>query len=568
MTTSINSFVANTHIAYLTMEIALREDIHTYSGGLGVLAGDTARTCADLRLPVVFVSLISRKGYLRQTIDSSGAQVDHDDPWTPADWATPLGAMVAITLGKRVVWIRPWLYLLTSPLKHEIPVILLDTDVEENSSEDRDIAGALYGDGLEYRLRQDAVLGIGAVRVLQALGFYIHKWHLNEGHAAFSTVELLRRHPRSPGSGNRSEPFYDREPVLRSCVFTTHTPVESAHDKFPYPLVESVLGDFIETNELKRYAGDQTCNMTRLALNLSGYVNGVARRHAELARQMFPGHAVRAITNGVHTATWAHPAFARLYDRRVPHWRHEPEALVSADQWSDDEIWAAHSEAKADLIADVQRRAGVVLDPKLPIIGFSRRMTGYKRPDLLFSDMGRLQRIAERQPFQLLFSGKAHPRDDEGKRLIAEIHRQLMELSGGIRGAFVEDYDLSIAAKLVSGCDIWLNTPLPPLEASGTSGMKAAVNGVLNFSVLDGWWLEGCIEGVTGWAIGGSSSVKDDPATHAAELYEKLEVTVLPLYYGHRDGWLGMMKQTIAKLAAWFNTHRMMRRYAAEAYLH
>jgi len=565
MTAALEPFLANTHIAYLTMEIALREEIHTYSGGLGVLAGDTARSCADLRIPVVFVSLISRKGYLRQTIDAAGAQIDHEDPWHPADWATPLGAMVAITLGNRPVWIRPWLYVLTSPLGHNIPIIFLDTDLEQNSPEDREITGVLYGGDDRCRLRQDAVLGIGAVRILQAVGFEIHTWHLNEGHAAFSTVELLRRHRDSSPMRKESEPCYDREPVLHSCMFTTHTPVESAHDQFPYPLLENVLGDFIETDELKRYAGSDACNMTQLALNLSGYVNGVAWRHAQTTRQKFPGHPISAITNGVHTATWAHPAFARLFDRHLPYWRHEPEVLALADQIPDVEIWAAHSEAKADLIFDVKRRSGVVLNPDLPIIGFSRRMTGYKRPELLFSDSERLKAIAAKQRFQVIWSGKAHPRDEEGKRLIKEIHAEIAELRNRIPGVFLDDYDLGIASKMISGCDIWLNTPLPPQEASGTSGMKAAINGVLNLSVLDGWWLEGCIEEVTGWAIGRDGD--EDPAIHAAELYLKLESKVLPLYLGERARWIWMMKQAISKLASRFNTHRMMRRYAAEAYL-
>ncbi len=394
--------------------------------------------------------------------------------------------------------------------------------------------------------------------------FEIHTWHLNEGHAAFSTVELLRRHKDIASVRVSSEPLYDREPVLRSCIFTTHTPMESAHDQFPYAILETVLGDFIETDELKRYAGTDACNMTQLALNLSGYVNGVAQRHAETTRHMFPGHPVRAITNGVHTATWAHPAFARIFDRHFPYWNHEPEILALADQLTDDAIWGAHIEAKADLISCVKQRAGVVLDPKIPIIGFSRRMTGYKRPELLFSDLGRLRAIAAKQPFQLIWSGKAHPKDEEGKRLIREINAQIVELARQIPGAFLANYDLGIAAKMVSGCDIWLNTPLPPQEASGTSGMKAAINGLLNLSVLDGWWIEGCIEDVTGWAIGRDG---DDDGEHAADLYNKLEGKVLPLFFGNRPGWIWMMKQSVSKLAARFSSQNMMRRYAAEAYL-
>ena len=561
----LDPFLANTHIAYLTMEIALRQEMHTYSGGLGVLAGDTAKSCADLELPVVFVSLISRKGYLRQTLTAAGTQTDHPDPWDPSDWASPVGAMVAITLNGREVWIRPWVYLLAGSGERKIPVILLDTDLEQNTPADRDITGALYSGGDEDRLRQEAILGIGAIRALRALGFEIHRFHLNEGHAALSCIELLRRYKESGVTGAGPEPLYDREPVRQRCIFTTHTPIESAHDQFDYAMVERVLGDFIETGELKRYAGEAACNMTQLALNLSGYVNGVAQRHAETTRHMFPGFQVQAITNGVHTASWAHPAFARLYDRYLPHWTHEPELLAMADQLPDGALWDAHCEARAELIVLAKQRSGVVLRPELPIIGFSRRMTGYKRPDLLFSDISRLLAIAKRQPFQLVWSGKAHPRDDQGKSLIAAVNAHLHEISGQIPGAFLANYDLGIAARMVAGCDIWLNTPMPPQEASGTSGMKAAVNGVLNLSVLDGWWVEACIEGVTGWAIGHDDA--HESATHARDLYAKLEEKVLPLYFRDRAGWIAMMKQTIGKLAARFSTHRMMRRYAAEAYL-
>ena len=311
----IEPFLANTRIGYFTMEIALRNEIHTYSGGLGVLAGDTARSCADLEIPVVFVSLASRKGYLKQEIDALGRQIDHPDPWNPAEWAKPLNAMIAISLEDRAVWVRPWLYVLACPLGNAIPVIFLDTDLEENSPADRDITDVLYGGDESYRLRQEAVLGIGGVRILQTLGFDIRTYHMNEGHAALLTVELLRRHRRLLGAPEGSSSVYDRDPVLQSCVFTTHTPVEAAHDQFQYSMVERILEDFIELEELKRYAGADACNMIQLALNLSGYINGVARRHAEITRQTYPGYRVKAITNGVHTARWAHPAFARLYDK-------------------------------------------------------------------------------------------------------------------------------------------------------------------------------------------------------------------------------------------------------------
>jgi starch phosphorylase len=542
------------------MEIALRNEIHTYAGGLGVLAGDTARSCADMQIPVVFVTLASRMGYLRQEIDEQGRQIDGSDPWEPSDWATPLNAMIAIELEARPVWIRPWLYTVTSPISNAVPVILLDTDLEQNSPADREITHRLYGDGEAYRLKQEAILGIGGVRILQALGFEIHTYHLNEGHAALLTAELLRRE-----MGSTSGVPCDVAPVRDRCIFTTHTPVEAGHDRFRYDLIERILGDFIPSAELKRHAGSSTCNMTQLALNLSGYINGVARRHAETARQMFPGYHIRAIANGVHTRTWAHRAFAHLYDARFPQWSHEPEILARADQLSDDELWSAHQQAKGDLLAFVKERAGVSFDLDRPLIGFARRMTGFKRPELLFSDINRLRHLNRESPLQVVLAGKAHPQDFEGKRLIERLHDSIRALAGEIPVAFVPNYDLDVAARLVSGADLWLNTPLPPLEASGTSGMKAAVNGVLNLSVLDGWWVEAWIEGVTGWSIGADSPSRG--AEHAAELYEKLGTTILPLYYNDRQGWIRMMKEAISKIAAYFNSQRMMRRYATEAYL-
>jgi starch phosphorylase len=544
-----------TQIAYFSMEIALRTEMHTYSGGLGVLAGDAARSAADLHLPMVFVTLISRKGYLHQELDAAGRQTALPDPWSPETWAEPLDAMVNLTLGGRAVWIRPWLYVHVCERGNRIPVLLLDTDLEQNHPDDRDITDFLYGGDAAYRLKQEAVLGIGGVRALRALGFHIRTFHMNEGHAALLALELLQTKDRGPRNAA----------AVASCIFTTHTPIEAGHDQFPYETVEAVLGDFAPLEEIKRYAGAESCNMTRLALNLSGYVNSVANRHAETTRRMFPGYAIGAITNGVHTATWAHGAFRRLYDAQIGPWRHEPEVLLRADQLDDSDLWRAHMQAKSDLIAYIENATGKIFNPDVPLLGFARRMTGYKRPELLFSDLERLKALAQTHPFQLVFAGKSHPKDMNGQNLIMQLHAAIAALEDDIPAVFLPNYDLTIASKLVSGCDVWLNTPLPPMEASGTSGMKAAVNGVLNFSVLDGWWIEAHIEGVTGWAIGADQT--DGYETHARMLYEKLSDVVLPLYYGDRAKWIWMMKQSISKIASTFNSNRMMRRYAAEAYL-
>ena len=562
---TIGPFLSRTRIAYFSMEIATRPEMHTYSGGLGVLAGDTARSCADLGIPAVFVTLISRQGYLRQEISAAGEQVEHPDPWSPERYATPLRAKVAVILEGREVWVRPWLHLLSSPIGQTVPVLLLDTDLDENSEPDRRLTDHLYGRDQMYRLKQEAILGIAGLRCLQALGFTIRAYHLNEGHAAFLALDLLRRYPRPEDQVGPGELKYEIGRVREMCIFTTHTPVEAGHDRFPYELVETVLRGYIETDQLRLIAGRESLNMTRLALHLSGFVNGVADRHAKTATMMFPGYRIRAITNGVHLPTWTHPAFAELFNRNFPAWAYEPEALVRADQLPDDDVWQAHSRAKADLIHFVARY-GIRLDADLPIIGFARRMTAYKRPDLLFSDLQRLKAIAARQPFQLVLAGKSHPSDGAGKGLIRFIHQRIAELAPEVTAVFLPNYDMAVARIAVAGVDVWLNTPEPPLEASGTSGMKAAVNGVLNLSVLDGWWLEACVEGTNGWAIGVDGGVG---AAHAgpADLYEKLERQVLPLYANDRARWIFMMKQSIGKIACYFNTHRMMRRYAAEAYL-
>ncbi len=546
------------------MEIALTAGIPTYSGGLGVLAGDTLRSAADLQIPLIGITLVSRRGYFRQEIDGEGRQIEHPAPWDPARHAEPLEAKVVVMISGRKVWVGGWLYIVKSHSGGVIPVILLDTDLPENDPSDREITHYLYGGDPVYRLKQEVVLGMGGLRMLQALDFNVRSYHMNEGHAALLAVELMRRF-RQHDRRRADEPNYNVQGVRALCRFTTHTPVEAGHDQFEWDLVHGLINDFVDLEVLKEYAGRDRLNMTRLALNLSGFVNGVARRHAETSRKMFPGYHVHSVTNGVHPRTWAAPGFIELYDRHVPGWNHETLLLNRADQISDEEIWAAHTAAKAQLIQRVQQHCNVALDPDQPIIGYARRMTAYKRPDLVFSDIERLRTIARRFPFQIVLAGKAHPRDEAGKQAIRNLHQQIRTLSTDIRGAFVPDYDMAVAGDLVAGTDIWLNTPLRPLEASGTSGMKAALNGIPQLSVLDGWWVEGCIEGVTGWAIGNDHEGAN--GEDAASLYGKLEEKVLPLWYGERAKWVALMKNVIAKNAAFFTSHRMLRRYAIEAYL-
>ena len=543
------------------MEIALEDGIPTYSGGLGVLAGDTMRSAADLALPVIGVTLASRSGYFRQQIDQ-GSQREQPQQWDPETRTRPVKLKVPVQIGTREVWVTGWEYTVQSACENAepVPVLLLDTDLPENHPEDRALTGVLYGGDSRYRLAQEIVLGIGGARLLAAMGTQLEKYHLNEGHAAFLTLELLRQRLQVDAS-----PESAIEAVRSQCVFTTHTPVPAGHDQFDYEMVLAHLADLVPAELVRELGGPDRLNMTLLALNLSGWVNGVAQRHAEVSRHMFPGYTVHAITNGVHPWSWTSDGHRALYDRHVPHWCHEPELLIQASRIPLEEIAAAHQEAKRALLDLAASRVGATtLRMDRITIGFARRMTAYKRPLLLFSDIARLRAIAERYPLQIVMAGKAHPRDMEGKQHIERLHALARELGPSIPVAFLPDYGMATARFIVSGVDVWLNTPQRPLEASGTSGMKAALNGVPNLSILDGWWLEGWEEGITGWAIGPDGP--HDPEVDSASLYDKLERAVLPLHHERPRAWCEVMRGAIARNGSFFNSHRMLRRYMLEAY--
>lgn len=549
-------------IAYFTMEIALESDIPTYSGGLGVLAGDTARSAADLAIPFIAVTLASRGGYFRQHL-AAGVQSEEAQEWDPSSHATRLPMTVAISVAGREVHVGGWQYRVApSPgsAGKAVPVLLLDTDLPANAAEDRQLTHRLYGGDDAYRLGQEMVLGIAGAAMLDAMGMQVNTYHLNEGHAAFVALALLRRHLEAGLAVNEA-----KRAVQGRCVFTTHTPVPAGHDQFEYELADSCLAGHVSPTVLRPLGGPERLNMTQLALSLSGWVNGVAVRHAEVARAMFPGREVHAITNGVHPWTWCSDPHRRLYDARIPGWSQEPERLVQAQAIPAGELLAAHDEAKAALIADVDSACpGHQLQPTRFTIGFARRMTAYKRAGLLFSDIRRLRQLATRYPMQVVLAGKAHPLDSAGKRQIAELHAFAEELADVLPIVFLPGYDMRLGRLLTSGCDVWLNTPQRPLEASGTSGMKAALNGVPNLSVLDGWWLEGWVEGVTGWAVGEDGP--HDPERDQEALYRALEDVVLPLWHERPAEWSEVMRGAIVHNASIFHSHRMLRRYAAEAY--
>ena len=546
-------------IAYFSMEIGLMNEIPTYSGGLGVLAGDTIKSSADLKLPLVAVTLVSKKGYFRQEIIREGKQMEHSVGWEPSKNMELLPTEVKVQIQKREVRIKAWLYNVQSLTGGVVPILFLDTDVEGNFPEDREITSFLYGGDERYRLKQEIVLGIGGARMLEALGFSIRKYHMNEGHSSLLTLELLQRYRM------------DIDRVRELCIFTTHTPVEAGHDKFHYDLVQEIMGEIIPLEVLKKFGGHDRLNMTRLALNLSEFINGVAKGHRDFSKELFPGYEIHAITNGIHSYTWTCESFRRLYDKYLPWWANEPELLVRVGGIPDEEIWHAHMKAKRVLIDYVNKVTNIGMDYDTLTLGFARRATGYKRANLLFSDLEKLKKINKKGKIQIVFAGKAHPKDESGKRIIQEIFGYIEKLKDEIKIAYLEDYDMGLAAKLIPGVDVWLNTPLRPLEAAGTSGMKAAHNGVINFSVLDGWWVEGWIEGVTGWAIGPhpdeQPSTEETKIRELDDLYNKLEYIIIPMFYQKRDEWIKMMENSIGKIAYYFNSHRMMRRYVTEAYL-
>ncbi|MFQ5509279.1 MAG: alpha-glucan family phosphorylase [Leptospirillia bacterium] len=555
-------------IAYFSMEIALEPGMPTYSGGLGILAGDTIRSAADQELSLVAVSLLHRKGYFFQRIAPDGTQSEEPVVWAVEDFLTPLTDRVEVSIEGRKVRVAAWKYKVHGVTGHTVPVYLLDTDLPENAPEDRRLTDVLYGEGKRYRLCQEVVLGMGGVKMLDTLGHgNVARYHMNEGHASFLALQLLEE---SAADGDREGPgLTDIEAVRERCVFTTHTPVPAGHDKFPLDMVREVIGERAEFAMPDVFCCEGELNMTFLALNLSGYVNGVAKRHGEVARDMFARYPIDSITNGVHVATWASEPFARLFDQHIPGWREDSFSLRYALGIPIGEVWSAHQEAKRELVNHINRETNAGFDTDALTLGFARRMTPYKRPDLLFSDLDRLAGIARGGgPLQVLYGGKAHPSDEAGKQAIRRIHEAANALGDEVNVVFLDNYDMGLGRIITAGVDVWLNTPQPPKEASGTSGMKAAVNGVPSLSVLDGWWIEGCIEGVTGWAIGedGRNGDATDSKDDAKFLFDKLESVVIPTYYQQRDAFTDMMRHTIALNASFFNAQRMLQQYVLKAY--
>jgi len=545
-------------IAYFSMEIGVESDIPTYAGGLGILAGDVLKSSADLGVPIVGITLLYKHGYFKQRIDENGRQVEEPYQWNPEEKLTLLPNEVNVEIEGRPVHVRVWVYEIVGQSGYIVPIYFLDTDYDKNTPEDRTFSWYLYGGDLRYRLCQEMILGIGGLRILRDLGYNnINTFHLNEGHAGFLALELLRE-----------QGYVDFAKIKEQVVFTSHTPVPAGHDYFPFELIEKTMSP-VFVDYLKQMMPNGGVSMVDFGLKYSRFINAVSKKHREVSKKLYNTDSIDYITNGVHSASWTSSNIKKLFDEHIPGWRNDPSRLVMAMKLKDDELWKEHQANKMFLFSKILERTGVELDAEILTIGFARRAVAYKRADLLFKDINRLIDICSGK-VQLIFSGKAHPSDEEGKAMIQRVINFSKELSGKISVIFLENYDMELAGLLTAGVDVWLNTPLRPREASGTSGMKCAHNGVLNLSILDGWWVEGWIEDVTGWAIGPEPTEVElthyDESKDAEALYKTLEEKVIPLYYQHRDRWISMMKNSIALNASYFNTHRVVREYCERAY--
>ena len=547
-------------IAYFVMELGLEDNMPIYSGGLGTLAGDTLFSYADMDIPAVCITLLYKRGYNLQKITTHGMQLDFDALWDYRRYLKKLNAEVEIFFGDLKQKATCWEYWVRS--KGDVRVLFLDADIEGNDPEIRRLNSKLYFDDGLHRLRQEILLGIGGYRILKALGYPIHIYHMNESHSAFLVVELLKE-------------FGSMEEVRKRCVFTTHTPVPAGHDRFPLEMVKEELKayDYIDWD---KEVEESDINLSLLASKYSGKVNAVSHRHKFVTAGIFPELAekVEYVTNGVYHIRWIHEEIQELFNEYIPGWDENPILLQRAHEIPSELLLKKHNKIKSDLVNLVNKQTDASFSDDVFTIGIARRVTPYKRNDLILRDIDRLIHIAENMgEIQIVFAGKAHPRDGMGKEMIKNIFEKmklLRERTKAVKVTFLENYGIDMAKLLIAGCDVWLNNPKRPYEACGTSGMKAGMNGVLNFSTWDGWWLEGGIEGVNGWGIGPKPSWQDMTESKDEEdledLYGKLAYVIIPTFYKHRDEWVRLMKNSIATIGSHFNTHRMVSEYISKVY--
>lgn len=531
-------------IAYLSMEIALDSGMPTYAGGLGILAGDLLHSALDLGLPVVGVSLLNNKGYLDQKLDQSGDQIASPEQDFNFSRLKKMPQTVRVNIGSEEVVVGAWQYL----IDNQAPVYLLDTNFPENKPEYQELTSLLYGGDKEYRLKQEIVLGRGGVKMLLALGYDISKLHINEGHGILSAIELYTTLKLSSEEEKIKE-------IRRRIVFTIHTSIKAAQDVFPVDILVKNVADFpVHLSGLEQ---DGHISLTDVGVFFSNFINGVSLSHKNVLEKIYPDADIQAVTNGVRALTWTAPEFQLLYDKHIPGWRLANSFLVEASHIPLAEIWEAHQKVKTRLLDYIGQKQNVFLKPKVLTIGFARRFTAYKRPLMLVEDMDRLLSLHnDVGRLQIIYAGKAHPNDTNGKEMIKKLYKIKEDYKDKLDIVFLEDYEIEQAKLMTAGVDVWLNNPLPPNEASGTSGMKAAHNGVPQLSTFDGWWVEGYIKNKTGWLIEGESQ----------DLYNILENEIIPLYYNNQVAWQRMMRSTISLNASVFNTERALRKYNGQAY--
>lgn len=539
------------NIGYFTAEIGLWSDLKTYSGGLGVLAGDHVKSAADAGIPLVGVTLLYREGYGTQQLDNLGNQTETFPNLDPNQHMTKTSIEFSLNLDNTQIKISVWKVEIEGISGHVVPVYFLDTFHEDNTPEHCSLSGRLYGGDDNTRIRQEYILGVGGVKLFDFIDEVLSGIHLNEGHCTFALLELL-------------EKGWTRQYLSDHTLFTTHTPVPAGHDRFDWDLVRQIIGDKLPQDaiELVKIAGDSEngnrCSMSHLAVGLCTSVNAVSKLNAEVASTMFANRVITPITNGVHHMTWTSDSMSTLFDKFIPGWKENPNLLQNANNLPNHELVKFREQARELLRNRVKNDTGVELFKDRLTIGFARRFATYKRANLVFHDLERLTNIGA-DKIQFVFSGKAHPRDNGGKDLIRSIFESASNIESTIPVAFLEDYDMQIGLDMTSGVDIWLNNPIRPMEASGTSGMKAAMNGVPNCSILDGWWPEACIHGKNGWAIGSAEDDRND-IRDANNLYNVIENEVLPVWESSIDNWANIMKSSIVASSN-FTGNRMIQDY-------
>ena len=540
------------NIAYFSAEIGISSSLPTYSGGLGVLAGDHIKAAGDIGLNMCAITLLYREGYFKQRIDEDGIQTETYPRFDPDPLLKKMDLKFTLRLRDRDVWVQVYRFDYMGQGGHIIPLFFLDTDVEENYDDDRNITLRLYSGDKDHRILQEAILGFGGTKLLDELGQNeIEPFHMNEGHCSFLVLDLLDKY-----NG-------DVEKVKSKCHFTTHTPVAAGHDHFAESRVKKLLKGLLpEDLELPSLVNNGRLHMTELGLYFSRTANGVSKLHGTIAQNQFSWKNIGYITNGVHHSYWMGSPFKRVFDEYLPHWRTNPNALLEIEKVPDEVLLNAHQVRKEYLLGFANSQVTKALDGNTLTIGFARRAATYKRAQLLFNNLDKLESIGAGK-IQVVFSGKAHPNDSEGKEIIRQIVESSKSMFGQVKIIFLENYNMWLGRMITSGVDVWLNTPLRPNEASGTSGMKATLNGVPNLSVLDGWWAEGCKDGVNGWSVGDPDFPDDEK--DANHLYSVLENHVIPVYYNNKEKWESIMKEAI-KTGVEFTADRMIKEYNQKYY--